>query len=266
MKFLLFLICALPLFGAQIVGYNIYDRNERVDIMLSFDSAFGGEVIKQKDKNFTLLTLKDATYATKEKKGFKSKLLDKMEISSDNNNTYIIFQSKEDIEVLPSIADNLGFRIRIVPKTEENLSQSSQALPTPNLDLVEKPLQADIDKVSTKQQVNTNFDYLNYVLIISILVLLLLVLWWFKRRVAYKNVLGIKDFNISFQRPLDKNNQFVIIDYNEKRYVLILGSSNLLLESYPIEKEKENNEFDSTFEENKKKIQNIIKTRKNSKS
>lgn len=41
MKVLLLSILALPLFAVELISYNIYDRNDRVDLMLSFDSAYG---------------------------------------------------------------------------------------------------------------------------------------------------------------------------------------------------------------------------------
>ncbi|MBK1974062.1 hypothetical protein JG677_08405 [Campylobacter sp. TTU-622] len=79
----------------------------------------------------------------------------------------------------------------------------------------------------------------------------------------YKKNIDIKNFNIIFQKPLDRNNQFMILEYNSKRYVMIIGQSNLLLESSEIpvdkmEKDLEDKNFNSFFEENKRKIQNLI--------
>ncbi|MBK1994190.1 hypothetical protein FSE90_08010 [Campylobacter novaezeelandiae] len=77
-----------------------------------------------------------------------------------------------------------------------------------------------------------------------------------------KNV-NIKNFSIIFQKPLDRNNQFMILEYNLKRYVMIIGQSNLLLESTEIsddkiQKDSNDKNFNSFFEENKRKIQNLI--------
>ncbi|EOD4832591.1 hypothetical protein ACJU1S_001801, partial [Campylobacter upsaliensis] len=102
-----------------------------------------------------------------------------------------------------------------------------------------------------------SYDYTNYILVMLVLMLLLIVLWWLKKtNVNSKNFGGIK-----FQRNIDRNNQLVVLDYENKRYVLIIGNSNLLLESkeIPQEEAKVNEEnFNSFFENNKRKIQNII--------
>ncbi len=50
MKVLLLSILALPLFAVELISYNIYDRNDRVDLMLSFDSAYGGKISQKKKK------------------------------------------------------------------------------------------------------------------------------------------------------------------------------------------------------------------------
>lgn len=50
MKVLLLSILALPLFAVELISYNIYDRNDRVDLMLSFDSAYGVKFLRKKKK------------------------------------------------------------------------------------------------------------------------------------------------------------------------------------------------------------------------
>ncbi len=75
--------------------------------MLSFDNAYNGK-ISQKKKNLTLLTFSDLTYSKDELKELNSQLVDKISISSKNNNTYIMLQNKQNINLeLSSINDNL---------------------------------------------------------------------------------------------------------------------------------------------------------------
>ncbi|HIG0017562.1 TPA: hypothetical protein ACX792_001874, partial [Campylobacter jejuni] len=104
------------------------------------------------------------------------------------------------------------------------------------------------------------------------LVILLIVLWWFKKTMVYKNNNVSRDFTMIFQRFLDKNNQLVIFDHANKRYTMIIGNSNVLLESVEIPEEqtikhteKTEKNFDSFFEENKKRIQNLIEQRQKGK-
>lgn len=72
-----------------------------------------------------------------------------------------------------------------------------------------------------------------------ILVILLIVLWWFKKTMVYKNNNVSRDFTMIFQRFLDKNNQLVIFDHANKRYTMIIGNSNVLLESVEIQRNKQ---------------------------
>lgn len=47
---IIFLI--LPLYSVELISYNIYDRNDRVDLMLSFDNAYNGKISQKKEKKF----------------------------------------------------------------------------------------------------------------------------------------------------------------------------------------------------------------------
>ena len=52
MKILLLMIISLPLWAVNLLTHNIYERDERVDIMLSFDAPYSG-TIKQQNNNQT---------------------------------------------------------------------------------------------------------------------------------------------------------------------------------------------------------------------
>lgn len=254
MKFIAMLLFAFPLFAVNLTQYNIYDRNDRVDLMLSFDSAYNGDISQKKEKDFTLLTLNGLDYKKNELKDLNSKLISKISINSKDKKTYIMFQTKEDIALNVSLAnDKFGLRIRATPKETKEKSIVSEELP------------------KAKSTTLEGADLTNYMIVMLILVLLLVVLWWLKRILRYKNSGNSKNFTIIFQRPLDRNNQFIVLEYNFKRYTLIVGESNLLLEAIAFEKqenkteqgEKTEKDFDSFFEENKRKIQQRIEQEKN---
>ena len=246
-QFIFLLLFSLPLFSAKLVSYNIYDRNDRVDLMLSFDSAYQGKISQKKEGEFALLSF-EGLEAKDELKSLNSKLVNKIQISSKNNTTHIMFQAKEKLDFgLSSINGKFGLRIRALPEGA-NLPQLSQ------------PIKQETDKeadLMPKPKNIESFDYTNYILAMLVLVLLLVVLWWFKKtNVNSKNFGGIK-----FQRNIDRNNQLVVLDYENKRYVMIIGNSNLLLESKEVQQEEikvDNKDFNSFFEDNKRKIQNLI--------
>lgn len=241
-----FLFLTLPLWGVNLVDYNIYDRNDRVDLMLSFDGVYEGKISQNKNDNFTLLTFENLK-SKNELKTLNSKLVEKIQVTYKEGKTFIMFQNKEKLDFsISSINDKFGIRIRALPEgkilSEKKTSvlESNQTLP------------------QTKTSSLEDYNYTNYILVMLVLILLLFIMWRLKKTTRGDS----RDFYLKFQRGLDRNNQLMVFDYENKRYVLIVGASNLLLESKEVPKEETLNEkeknFDSFFEENKRKIQNLI--------
>lgn len=265
MRILLLCLFALPLFAAELISYNIYDRNDRVDLMLSFDSAYNGKISQKKEKDLTLLTFTDLKYSKEELKDLNSQLVNKVSISSKSNNTYIILQNKQDISLnISSINDKFGVRIRALEKGKDNtLVEQNIINSNANEELMPKPKSTSLE----------GYDYTNYILVMLVLMALLIVLWWIKRTMSFRNSGVSRDFRIVFQRFLDKNNQLIVFEYANKRYTMIMGNSNIVLDNIeipdyePIKTEQIEKTFDSFFEENKKRIQSLIEQRqKNKKS
>lgn len=50
MRLLVLFFLILPLYSVELISYNIYDRNDRVDLMLSFDNAYNGKISQKKKK------------------------------------------------------------------------------------------------------------------------------------------------------------------------------------------------------------------------
>lgn len=260
MKFLLLLCFALPLFATKLVDFNVYERNDRVDLMLVFDSAYKGKLVQKKEGNFVLITLDGLSTAKEEKRELKSNLLKQVLITPQNKQTLIMLETQNNASVnAGSDKDQISLRVRVLP---EGVSQSSLNTSTASiLNLKNENNQSIKPKNSSLE----GFDFTNYILVLSVLVLLLIVLWWIKRKLEYKNNFNSKEVKLIFQRPLDKNNKFVILEYDNKRYTLIIGASNLLLQTSDVQSEEslehtpKERSFDSFFEENKQKIQNLIK-------
>lgn len=241
-----FLLLALPLWGVNLIDYNIYDRNDRVDLMLSFDGVYEGKISQNKNDNFTLLTLENLK-SKNELKTLNSKLVEKIQITYKEGKTFIMFQNKEKLDFsISSINDKFGIRIRALPEGKI-LSEKKTSVLENNQTLSQ-----------TKTSSLEGYDYTNYILVMLVLILLLFIMWRLKKTTRGDS----RNFHLKFQRSLDRNNQLMVFDYENKRYVLIVGASNLLLESKEVPKEETLNEkeknFDSFFEENKRKIQNLI--------
>ncbi|TKX32602.1 hypothetical protein CQA76_02985 [Campylobacter aviculae] len=265
--FLLSMIAVLPLFAVKLIDYNIYDRNDRVDVMFSFDNAYNGKVSQTKNKNLILLTFNDLVFNKDELKKLNSRLVDKISISSKNSNTYVMLKNKQDVSVnVSSINDNFGVRIRVLEYNQEN---------TLNLNVSTLTKEKEDSDFLLKNTSSSKYDYTNYILVMLVLIILLIVLWWLKRTIFFQKNGMSRDFHMVFQRFLDKNNQFMVFEYANKRYIVIVGNSNIILETteltdrdykISVTDDKKEKNFDSFFEENKKRIQNIIEQRQKNKN
>ena len=56
MKFaLIFLLFFVSISGSNLSTYNIYERSDRIDIMLSFDAPYNGNIFQKRENGMILL-------------------------------------------------------------------------------------------------------------------------------------------------------------------------------------------------------------------
>lgn len=245
----LLLILALPLFATKLLEYKIHnEQKDSVNITLSFDSTYNGKIEEERNKEMLRLTLNGVSYAKEELKTINSSLITKMLISPNpkENKTIIALEVKDDVRLnTQNINDNTGLMIRALDK---------QA-PTGTLSFRQEP---------QKSNFGGKFDYISYIIIVSILIVLLGILWWLSRGMKGKS--QAKQFRVLFQRALDRQNKFVILEFDSKHYIMVVGSSNVLLDvvekgsQKPQTEEKKPKSFENFFNENKERLQKLIKT------
>ena len=280
MKKIFAIMLAVPLFAVNLIDIKSFiDKNESVNITLSFDGAFNGEIAEKRDKEAVLLTLNGVNYGKKETRTLNSPLISEMLISPDKNKTSIMLKAAENVRVnAEKINNNTGIMVRA-------LSQNAQGT---GLNLAALTLNDSQQSVRFQ-----GYDFTNYVLILVLLFVLLGIFWWLSRSLKKGRFAG-KEFRVLFQRPLDKSNKFAIIEYDSKRYTMILGTSNILLDSVDLNEansalnsvnvgqnsglnssansgtnsgassqnsknDKKQRSFESFFEENKQRLQRLIK-------
>jgi len=114
LKYLLFIILIqINIFATTLLTYNTYNRTDRVDIMLSFDTPYRGKVFLQKKKDTFIITLNDVSFNKIITKNINSKIVNKIKIIPNKKNINIFLKSKEDIAIIASkTTDGFGLRIR----------------------------------------------------------------------------------------------------------------------------------------------------------
>ena len=284
LRFFALAFSTLPLCAVNLLEYQIHpsEQNESVNITLSFDGAYSEKPIEKRDKDAVLLTLNGISYAKEELKAINSPLITGIFIQPNarENKLVVGLQAKNDVRInTKAINDNTGLMIRALDKNA----------PTSSGELFYKkePQQNSFE--------GGKFDYTSYILIMVLLCVLLGVLWWLSRSV--KRGRGVKEFRVLFQRPLDRQNKFVVLEFGSKSFVMILGTSNILLDTIdkgsadestnvsnshainsnaskpatskpapkqPAPAKKTQKSFESFFEENKERLQRLIKNKENS--
>lgn len=234
MRIVLFLfLLSLSLFASKILNYNVYDRSDRVDVMFTFDIPYSGKISQYKQGNKIVIKLFETTIDEAKIKKLDSNFLTKLTILPLNNDVQIIAKTPNNIEFKASqTSDKYGLRLRftkvttVLDKPAANQSAASNAEPY---------------KLPTKEDYEISSQYM---IVVGILLFLLIVLYYVKNRLpqtssntkkfkglSFKN--SLKDgVNIKFQKSIDATNKVVILEYSDFSYLVLMGSSNIVLDKF----------------------------------
>jgi len=278
MKFiLLFLGAMLPIFASNLLTYNIYERTDRVDIMLSFDAPYEGNIFQKREKNTTSLILNSLSYEQSVNKNINSKIVQELDIEPKQNSLILNLKSQDAIIVNASkTTDGFGLRIRVSPKNTAsqvaNMPQASAKIEPPT-----QALQSEPEPIVDAR----------YFIVLGVLLALLIFLFIFKKIMVSKSEFSgfantknsepnstksinwllknqNNDVNVIYEKPLDRVIKLMLLSYENRRYLVLVGSSNVMLDSFGEEKIQNEQDFTAFFEENKKKLGAFLQERQNS--
>lgn len=271
---LVFTLFGTPLLAVSLLGYNVYERSDRVDVMLSFDAPYTGQIYSKRENGTTSLILGSLSFNENINKQLSSEIISSLAITPVKSSLAINLHSKNPISVGASkTSDGFGLRIRITPQSTQpslnqeiatNISEPSRTssnAQNPNA----APISGDDELISWR-----------YLLVVALLVVLLLGLMVFRkfalnrgnsafsRRAAFLDKLELKQgVETIYERPLDAQNRVVLLEYNSRQYLVLVGSTNVLLDRFG-ENISSEDEFSAFFEENKRRISAMIQQRQNS--
>ncbi|MFT7860810.1 MAG: hypothetical protein ABXS93_07720, partial [Sulfurimonas sp.] len=110
--FLLFLL-PLSLFGSKILSYNIYERTDRADVMITFDTPYTGVIKQSKGRSKTLLKLENTSIESTKVKKVNSKYLKSLTITPLLGYTQIVAVTPGSTKLIASkTSDGYGLRLR----------------------------------------------------------------------------------------------------------------------------------------------------------
>ena len=206
MKKLILIFFASFLFAANLINVNFFEQNKKLDILFSLDAKFNGKVLKNGENKFFISNIN----SNKEyKKSFNNYFIKSVEISPFKNGVLISINTDKKYKTSVALTpDGYGIRFRI-SSIEKNISK------TPQITYAN----------------DNSIDFVSYFIAVAILIILAIILWIFKNKL--KSKLPVKgNLDIVFQRPLDAKNKVALIEFNKRKYLVIVGNSNILLDVF----------------------------------
>lgn len=271
MKYLFFLIILLTnsLLGATLLNQNIYDRENRVDLMLSFDTPYNGKIRQAKDNKAINIFLSNVQLQQPFSKQLQNSIVSSITITRAGSDSIMIKISSESKKLKVEASrtlDKFGLRLRIIPITISNKSTYIE----PSYEYTNSSSQSQ--PINFKNSSESLLGW-RYWIVIGIMLFLLIILYFIKKKGIGSTAINggwlmpksqqispIPDAVIRYQKPIDRSNRIVLLEFNKRQYLMLLGNSNILLDSFSqtsiIEDE---DSFNQLFEENKKQLNHFLK-------
>lgn len=264
-----FLFC-LTLFysfgkASSLLTYNFYSKDEYFDIVLGFDEPYAGGIGKQETEGKTTLILNELNIKEETNQALNSKIIKQISIANlANNSLQIELFSQNELNITAAKSnDKFSMRIRIASKNPPNFAD-----------------------LGAQKENNLDSKYITVIIFLSILCA---ILFFIKRKILQKKAKLNKsnatasqeksDFSsiisafspeekqsidILFEKNLDEKNRVILLKHNEKKYLVLVGSSNVMLDKFGEDNIYNQSDFEAFFEQNKEKLANYITNRQSS--
>lgn len=267
MKYIVALLL-LPalLWGSKVLSYNIYDRSDRVDVMLTFDTPYEG-VLRQNRQNDTVTVKLEGAYLEAPIiKNVNSKYLKNLSISPLGEQIEITAVISGDVEMQASkTSDSYGLRLRFM-----KAGNAAAITENPPVD------EAAVGGLPTKS--DSEFEQ-SYYVVIAIMVIGIAILLWLKQNIAKRAATIHAEpkvpwlftkapkvaktassaptspsgdigggVHIRFQKSLDASHSVAMLDYGTQSYLVVLGNNTLLLDKFQDNIPITQNDFESLLQ------------------
>lgn len=273
-KILFLLLMPFMLFASKILSYNVYERSDRVDVMLTFDTPYDGVISQQTLDGKIIIKLDDATIESEKTKSLNSKFISQLIISPITSYTQITAVIPNDTQIQASkTVDSYGLRLRFDKAgAAASESNSTTAAATTATTLPTKP---DLE-IST-----------GYYIVVGVLLVTLGFVFYLKKKMGSvisqtktttPNVKPLKkpwmfgsktevheDLQVRFSKQLDQVNRIVMVDYGHLSYLILAGPSNILLDKFEDDKPLNNNEFEEILRGRNDELNAILNSRSDEK-
>ena len=236
----LFCFLALSCLGlsAEIINYKVYPFDNKVDIVFHFDAPFAKEITKSRKNGISVITIDERAKFTLDTLAVNHPLLDKMSLDYSQDQTNVLID-ENNITLNISQADN-GFSVRFRITSREKLPLLRESIAS-NLPLKE-----------------SSVGYTQYAISFILVLAILGVYWFIKRKVLKIDPKNSQlQTNILYQRSIDVKTKIVLMQVNDRQYLVLLGAGHsLLLDTF----------YENTTVSNEKDFEKILHNMKDKKA
>ncbi|MDD7600817.1 MAG: hypothetical protein SPJ69_02390 [Campylobacter sp.] len=277
--------------AGNLLTYNLYSRAENFDIVLGFDEPYNAQIRQQNRDGKIILLLENTKIKKNFSQALNSKFLNSISIMNFQGQMLgIELKSDKNLQITPARnPDKKTMLIRITPKAISNFSELG-AQKTSSVDgkytsliivlsllcialvIIKKRLDKKIKNAKTAKAVQKNPSRNSRKIEQSV--------EQKPEQNTQKNIeskktdfaseLANADFDIEntakiiFEKPLDDRNKVVLFEHNARKYLVLTGSSNVLLDRFGEDNIRTQSDFELFFEQNKNMLANFISKRTNS--
>ena len=274
MKYLLIFLIPISLFGSKILSYNIYNRTDRVDVMITFDTPYDGVIKEKTVKSKMIIKLEKASIESSKIKKISSTFIQSLVITPMHGYTQLVASVPSSTKLLVSkTSDSYGLRLRFV-KRQITKSSNNEISNSNSLSLLPTKKGEDIST--------------SYYIVIALMLVGIIILFVLKRKIESKtkekptnswlfkdnkeqgtkaNTTKEEDKNnnisIRFQKTLDDKNSVVMLDFAEQSYLVIIGNSNILLDKFTDNKPSTQEDFESILQNRHQELDDFLRVENN---
>ena len=282
-KYLLLFLLPFSLQASKILSYNIYDRSDRADVMITFDTPYDGVIKQSISKSKIIIKLNDASIESSKIKNVSSKFLHSITITPMAGQTQIVASVPSSVRLIASkTSDAYGLRLRFtnVPAKKSNVNTAQASTST------------SLSSLPTKKNDDMSTSYY---IVVAILIIGILILFMLKKKMATKNIQtqqnpwlfqenkvnnetqpntqtattsdkNNNDISIRFQKTLNENNSVVMLDFGAQSYLVLMGKSNILLDKFTEDKPTTQEDFESILQNRHQELDDFLKVESNNSS
>ena len=268
-KYLLLFLLPLTLFASKILSYNIYDRTDRVDVMITFDTPFGGKITQNITPSKIIIKLDETSIESPKIKNLNSKFLQSLSITPMAGETQIVASVPSNVKLVASkTSDGYGLRLRF--KVHANTVNKNSAQ-----NIIQNASRNSLSALPTKKDEGLSQSYY---IVVGFLLIAVVVLFYLKRKIQ-KNTNSPKQNNwlfksndeqtpasqvnnnevsIRFQKSINSENSVLMLDFGVQSYLVLMGKSNILLDKFSDNKPTTQQEFNTILQSRHEQLEEFL--------